>query len=57
VAAKPTTPSGHRVKFAVTLFLPHDVAEYLVARSIREGRNVAALIGELVSREAKSRAS
>ena len=52
VARKPTTPSGHRVKYAVTLFLPHDVAEYIIARAIREGRNVPALIGELLSREA-----
>jgi hypothetical protein len=38
VARKPTTPSGHRVKLVLTLFLPHDVAEYVTARAIRERR-------------------
>jgi hypothetical protein len=32
-----TTPSGHRVKVVLTLFLPHDVAEYLTPRA-RSGR-------------------
>jgi hypothetical protein len=57
VALRPTTPSGHRVKVAVTLFLTREVAECLTARAIREGKNIAALVGELVSREAKQRAS
>jgi hypothetical protein len=51
VARRPTTPSGHRVKFAVTLFLPPDLAEYLIARAIREGKNTAGLIGEILAAE------
>ena len=43
VALKPTTPAGHKVKVAVTLFLDREVAEYITARAIREGRTVAAL--------------
>jgi hypothetical protein len=57
VALRPTTPSGHRVKYTVTLYLPRDVAEYITARAIREKRNVPALIGEMLGREAKARAS
>lgn len=34
---KPTTPYGHRVKLALTLFLPRHVAEYLTARAIVGG--------------------
>jgi hypothetical protein len=45
VARKLTTPQGHRVKLVLTLFLPHDVAEYITARAIREGKNVAGLGG------------
>src|SRR5262245_43119047 len=37
VARMETTVSGHRVKMPVTLFLPHEVAEYIVARATREG--------------------
>jgi hypothetical protein len=39
------------VKFAVTLFLPPDLAEYLIARAIREGKNTAGLIGEILAAE------
>ena len=48
-ARKPTTPSGHRVK--LTLFLPHDVAEYVTARAIREGKNVADVVAEILGAE------
>jgi hypothetical protein len=51
VARKPLTPSGHRVKLALTLFLPHEVAEYITARAIREGKNVAGLVGEILRAE------
>jgi hypothetical protein len=51
VARKPTTPSGHRVKLVLTLFLPQDVAEYITARAIREGKNVAGLIAEILREE------
>ncbi len=44
VARMETTISGHRVKMPLTLFLPHDVAEYIVARAIREGKNTAGVI-------------
>ena len=50
-ARRPTTPTGRRVKFAVTLFLPPDLAEYLIARAIREGKNTAGLIGEILAAE------
>lgn len=44
VARAPTTPSGHRVKVTLTLFLPRDAAEYLPARAIREGKNTAGVV-------------
>jgi hypothetical protein len=55
VARKPTTPSGHRVKLALTLFLAPDLAEYLMARAIREGKNLAGLVGEILAAVAASR--
>jgi hypothetical protein len=53
VSRKPLTPSGHRVKFAVTLFLPHEVAEYVIARALREGKSVAGLVGEILAAESR----
>ena len=53
VARKPTTPSGHRVKVELTLFLPHDVAEYLAARAIREGKNTAGVVAEILGAESR----
>jgi hypothetical protein len=47
----PTTVSGHRVKVTPTLFLTREVAEYLVARAIREGRNTPAIIGDILTAE------
>ena len=55
MARKPTTPSGHRVKLALTLFLPRDVAEYVTTRATREGKNVAGLVAEILRREAAGR--
>ncbi len=51
VGRKPTTPSGHRVKLVLTLFLPHDVAEYVTARAIREGKNTAGVVAEILGAE------
>src|SRR5262249_35634460 len=46
--------SGHRVKLTLQLFLPHGLAEYITARAIREGKNVAALVAEIL-REGRQR--
>jgi len=53
VARMPTTLSGHRVKITPTLFLPHDVAEYVVARAIREGKNTAGVIADILGAESR----
>ena len=53
VARMPTTVSGHRVKMTPTLFLPHDVAEYIVARAIREGKNTAGVIADILKAESE----
>jgi hypothetical protein len=55
VASLPTTPSGHRVKLALTLFLTREVAEYLFARAIREGRNTPAVIADILTAESRRR--
>lgn len=55
VVRMPTTITGHRVKMTPTLFLPHDVAEYIVARAIREGKNTAGVVAEILSAEARRR--
>jgi hypothetical protein len=49
----PTTVSGHRVKLAVTLFLTREVAEYVVARSIREGKNTPGVIAGILTAESR----
>ena len=54
VAMRPTTPTG-RIKYAVTLVLPREVAEYLTERALREGSSVPWLISELLIREAAAR--
>lgn len=42
--------------FAVWLrFLPHEVAEYVTARAIREGKNVAGLVAEILGAESRRR--
>ena len=53
VARMGTTVSGHRVKLTPTLFLTHDVAEYIVARTIREGKNTAGVIAEILTAESR----
>ena len=49
----PTTASGHRVKLAVTLLLSREVAEYIAARPIREGKNTPGIIGEILTAESR----
>ena len=53
VSRMPTTVSGHRVKMTPTLFLPHEVAEYIVARAIREGKNTPGVIAEILGEESR----
>jgi hypothetical protein len=52
VAKRPTTPSG-RVSYTLTLALRRDVAERLTARAIREGRNIEAIVTEILEAEAR----
>jgi hypothetical protein len=47
------TVSGHRVKVALTLFLLHEVAEYVVARAIREGKNTPGVIADILGAESR----
>jgi hypothetical protein len=37
----------------LTLFLPHDVAEYVTARAIREGKNVTGMVAEILAAESR----
>jgi hypothetical protein len=53
VARMPMTVSGHRVKVALTLFLLHEVAEYVVARAIREGKNTPGVIADILGAESR----
>ena len=53
VARMETTVSGHRVKRPLTLFLTREVAEYLVARAIREGKNTPGIIAEILKAESE----
>jgi hypothetical protein len=55
VARMPTTVSGHWVKLVLTLFLPHDVAEYIAACAIREGKNTPGAIGDILNAESRRR--
>ena len=41
------------MKYVVTLYLAHDTAEALTARAIREGKNSAFLIAELLDAEVR----
>jgi hypothetical protein len=36
--------ADHRVKLTLTLFLPHDLAEWITARAIPEGKNTPGVI-------------
>ena len=51
VARMETTVSGHRVKLPLTLFLTREVAEYIAARAIREGKNTAGVVAEILTAE------
>jgi hypothetical protein len=53
VARMPTTVSGHRVIMKPTLFLTREVAEYIVARAIREGKNTLGVIAEILTAESR----
>jgi hypothetical protein len=53
VARAATTPSGHRIKLLLTLLLPHDVAEYLSARALREGKNTTGVIADILAAESQ----
>jgi hypothetical protein len=53
VARMPTTVSGHRVIMKPTLFLTREVAEYIVARAIREGKNTLGVIVEILTAESR----
>jgi hypothetical protein len=48
-----TTVSGHRIKLTLTLFLPRAVAEYIMARAIREGKNTPGVIGDILTAESR----
>jgi hypothetical protein len=37
----------------VTLYLPRELAEYLSARAIREGRNTAAVLADILAAESQ----
>jgi hypothetical protein len=56
VARRPTTPSG-RVSYTFTLALRRDVAERLTARAIREGRDLEALVTEILEAEMRRRSN
>jgi hypothetical protein len=55
VARRPTTPSG-RVSYTLTLALPRDLAERLTARAIREGKNIEAIVTEILELDEVRRA-
>jgi hypothetical protein len=52
VSRRPTTPSG-RVSYTLTLALPRDVAERLTAQAIREGKNIDAIVTEILESEVR----
>jgi hypothetical protein len=47
------TVADHRVKLTLTLFLMHDLAEWITARAIREGKNTPGVIADILTAEAK----
>ncbi len=49
---KVATPSGDKVKLTLTVYLRRRQAEKLTARAIREGKNLEALVAELLEAEA-----
>ncbi len=46
------TPSGNKVKLTLTVLLSRQRAEHLTARAIREGKNLEALVAEILEAEA-----
>jgi len=55
MAHEPATPTGEKVKLVLTIFLPRALAGALTARAIREEKNLAALVGEILQREERRR--
>jgi len=53
--AKPGHPGGH-VRLALTLELPRAAAEQLSARATRSGKNLEALVIDMLQRRAKATA-
>jgi hypothetical protein len=53
VARMPTTVSRHRGEMTLTLFLPREVAEYIAARAIREGKNTPSVIADILKAESE----
>jgi predicted HicB family RNase H-like nuclease len=54
VAKRPTTPSG-KVEFTLRIALPRDLAERLTAKALRAGKNVPALVTEILEAEVRRR--
>ncbi len=50
---KAAIPSGDKVKLTLTVSLSRQQAEKLTARAIREGKNLEALVAELLEAEAE----
>jgi hypothetical protein len=53
VARKPMI--GNRVRLVITLALPRERAERLTARALREGKNLGALVPEILEAEDRRR--
>ena len=50
----PAGPSGDKVKVPLTLTLSRPQAERLTARAIREGKNLDALVAEILEKAARA---
>jgi hypothetical protein len=46
---------GNRVRLVITLALPRERAERLTARALREGKNLGALVAEILEAEDRRR--
>jgi hypothetical protein len=51
MARQPTGASGKKVKLTLTIFLSREQAEKLTARAIRQRKNLAALVTEILEDE------
>ena len=51
MAHQPTGASGKKVKLSLTVFLSREQAEKLTARAIRQRKNLAALVTEILEAE------